>query len=100
MFYQANPLYAVIVIILFLGLYLLYKRRKGTRMHGGGSTLFSGRASQQNDLVDLIMVQQFINSSKNNNPNNKGFSPEMSSESTKREAEIENIKKEVLSLFD
>lgn len=92
MFYQANPLYAVIVIILFLGLYLLYKRRKNTRF-GGRSTLFSGRGSQQNDLVDLIFVQQLINSSKNHDVSGyKG--PD------KKTIEIERIKREILELFD
>ena len=67
-------------------------------MHGGGSTLFSGRGHQQNDLVDLILAQQLLNSSKNNSSNSELVPPRV--KKSKREIEIENIKKEVLSLFD
>ena len=92
MFYRANPLYAVIIIILFLGLYLLLKRRKNSRF-GGGSSFFSGRGNQQNDLVDLILAQQLIKSSKNHDVSSyKG--PD------KKTMEIERIKQEILELFD
>ena len=67
----------------------------------GGSALFSGRAPQQNNLVDLIMIQQVLNYTKNNNNNmSKTITSGGISENSKKEIEIENIKKEVLSQFN
>ena len=97
MFYQKNPIYAVIVMILLLGLYLFFKRRKHIGS-GSGSGFFSGKNHSQNDLIDLIFIQQLINSSVNNDLSN--FNDKFSNSSNEKEIKIERIKKEIMELLD
>ena len=62
-FYQQNPIYAVVCIVIFVGVYLFFKSRKsGARGFG----FLSGKGAQQqesrmDDLVTLMMIQQLIN---------------------------------------
>ena len=97
MFYQKNALYAVIIMMILLGLYLFFKRKKHLG-NGSGSGFFSGGNHNQNDLIDLIFVQQLINSSVNNDLSN--FNDKFSSSSNEKEIKIERIKKEIMELLD
>ena len=63
LFYQQNPIYAIVIIVLFFGVYIFYKSRTST----SGNRLMSflaGRTSQQDtkvdDFITLMMVQQLI----------------------------------------
>ena len=93
-FYQQNPMYAIIIIVLFIGVYLFFKSRKA----GGGVFAFlSGNQTQQNtkidDLITLMMLQQLMNSNENRVlPRNE--------KEQERKSEIDKIKKEVLDLLD
>ena len=64
MFYQQNPMYAVIVIGIFIAGYILVKSRKSG---SGLSGFLKGTASQSNnnmdDLITLMMLQQLTNNS-------------------------------------
>jgi hypothetical protein len=63
MFYQQNPLFAVIILGLFLGIYLFFKSKKNGGFSNRGM-FFSGRSQQQNDKIDdlitLVLLQQVI----------------------------------------
>jgi hypothetical protein len=94
-FYQQNPLYAIIIIVLFIGVYLFFKSRKATE--GGIFSFFSGRQMQNNtqidDFITLMMLQQLMNSNGNRErPINE--------KEQKRKSNIDRIKKEVIDLLD
>lgn len=94
-FYQQNPVYAVIIIVLFIGVYIFLK----SRTSGGGGVLgfLSGRNPQQDskidDLIMLMMIQQLMNPSERE-------TPVMDSKKEERRDQIEKIKNEVLGLLD
>ena len=94
-FYQQNPLYAIIIIVLFLGVYLFFKSRKASG--SGPFSFFSGNQAQQNtqidDLITLMMLQQLMNS----NGNREHPKNEKEQENKKN---IDRIKNEVLELLD
>ncbi len=94
-FYQQNPLYAIIIIVLFLGVYLFFKSRKSTG--GGPFSFFSGNQSQHNtqidNLITLMMLQQLMNS----NGNREHARNEKEREN---KVNIDKIKNEILELLD
>lgn len=95
LFYQENPLYAIIVIVIFFGVYLFFKSRSSS-----GSSAFSfltGRQTHYNtqidDLITLMMIQQLMNSHENREqPRNE--------KEQESKANIDKIKNEVLELLD
>ena len=94
MFYQQNPLYTIIILVLFLGVYLFFKSRSS----GSGNGIFnflSGRNPQQDnkidDLITLMMLQQLLSS----NPQNHDVR-----DNTEHNDKIEKIKQEVLNLLE
>jgi hypothetical protein len=98
-FYQQNPVYAIIIIIGFIGLFLFFKSRKFSSKRGGFGFLSGRQASQDNrmdDLITLIMLQQLMNS--NSNGSKDRIDQEEDYEF--REKYIEQTKKEILDLLD
>ena len=63
MFYQQNPIFAIIIVVLFLGIYLFFKSRKNGNLNNRGM-FFSGKSRQQNDrmddLITLVLLQQIM----------------------------------------
>ena len=98
MFYQQSPIYAVIIIIVFIVGYLFIKSRRS-----GSSGLFGfmkGNVHQQNsnmdDVITMIMLQQLFN---NSNSNSYQKNDENSKENN-RDIKLEVITQEILDLLD
>ena len=95
MFYQQNPMYAIIVIgICAVGYILIKSRKSGSGIAG----FFKGKAPQTNsnmdDLITLMMLQQLTN---NSNSRIERFEDTANDD---REKHIEKVKQEVLELLD
>ena len=96
-FFQQNPLYAIIIIVIGLGVYILFKSRSSNSSKGVLGFL-TGAHSQQDsridDLITLMMVQQLLSSKNDLDINN--------SEQKKQEQDhhIDRIISEVLVLLD
>jgi len=94
MFYQQNPIYTIIILVIFLGVYLFFKSRSSGGSNGILNFL-SGRNPQQDnkidDLITLMMLQQLLSP----NPQN----PEIRN-NTEHKDKIEKIKQEVLNLLE
>jgi len=99
LFYQQNPVYAIIIIVIFVGVFLFFKSRSSSR--GGLFSFFSGAQVQQdnkiNDLIMLMMIQQLLNPNEGRNK-----SPEYRPEPKKREKKdhIDKLKQEVFEILD
>ena len=97
MFYQKEPVYTLVIVGVGLALYLYYKAKKNRK--GLLGTFFSGNQPPQernfDDLVALMMLQQLISGT----PQNNTASKHISEESKKRREEIEKTQKEVLDLL-
>ena len=99
LFYQQNPVYAIIVIVIFVGVFLFFKSRSSSK--GGVFRFFSGAQAQKddkiNDLITLMMIQQLLNP--NDDRNNR---PEYRPEFKKREKKdhIDKLKQEVFEILD
>lgn len=95
LFYQQNPVYAIVIIVLFVGVYLFFKSRSSGS--GGMFNFLSGRNPQQDskidDLIMLTMIQQLIS------PNERDTSV-IDNRKEERRDQIEKIKNEVLGLLD
>ena len=98
MFYQKDPVATVVIVVLFLGLYLFFKARKGRRMEGRGG-FFKGsnsvRDNRVDDLVTLLVTHQLITST-----SNKEYNDYYQDEGDDREEEIERIKRQILKLLE
>ena len=98
-FFQQNPVYAVIIIVLFIGLYVFFKSRSSSK--GGLFRFFSGAQAQQddkiNDLIMLMMIQQLLNPNEDRNKN-----PEHRPDFKKREKkdQIDKLKQEIFEILD
>jgi hypothetical protein len=97
-FYQQNPVYAIIIIVLFIGVYLFFKSRSsGTNK--GAFGFFSGKNTQQDkrmdDLITLMMIQQLMNS-----PSDGTNNQVINEEKKEKDMYIEKIKQEVLELLE
>ena len=99
-FYQNNPMYAVVIIVIFVGLFLFYKSRSNNSSSGLFSFL-SGKGSHQDnkidDLITLMMIQQLLNSPPSSKESN---SLSFDNDRRDREQQIEKTKKEVLELLE
>jgi hypothetical protein len=97
-FYQKNPVYAIVIIGLLIGVYLFFKARKSDRKSGTFG-FFSGKTTQQSrrmdDLITLMMIQQLLNS-----PSQTTNSIVDEDESKERKKQIDKIKQEILELLD
>ncbi|MHA2180349.1 MAG: hypothetical protein ACXAAH_02865 [Promethearchaeota archaeon] len=95
MFYQQNPMYAIIMIGIFIGGYVLVKSRKSG---SGVSGFFKGKTSQPNnnmdDLITLMMLQQLTN---NSNSRIENIDEKRIRD---HEKQIEKVKQEVLAILD
>lgn len=95
MFYQQSPMYAIIVIVIFIAGYIFIKSRKSG---SGISGFFKGKGAQQHnnmdDLITLMMLQQLTS---NSNSDFRRYQEEADSE---HENHIEKVKQEALALFD
>lgn len=95
MFYQQNPMYAIIVIGVFIVGYILIKSRKSG---SGISGFLKGKTSESNnsidDLITLMMLQQLTN---NSNSEFRRFEEQTDDE---HEKYIEKVKQETLALLD
>jgi hypothetical protein len=96
-FYQQNPIYAIVIIVLFGGVYLFFQSRK-SRSKSGVFRFFTRTNVQQdnrmNDLITFLMIQQLLNISSHPDDNR------LEEENTKRKKEIDKIKQEVLDLLE
>lgn len=98
LFYQQNPVYAVVIIALFVGVFIFFKSRK----LGSSSGIFrflSGKQSEQdnrmNDLITLMMIQQLFSS------DNASKTPSHNEhERNQKESYIDKTKREIQSLLD
>ncbi len=95
MFYQQNPMYAIIVIVIFIAGYIFIKSRKSG---SGLSGFLKGKGAQPNnnmdDLITLMMLQQLTN---NANSELRKFEDPADNE---HEKYIEKVKQEALALLD
>lgn len=95
MFYQQNPLYAIIAISVMLGGYLYIKSKRSQSGSGGVFGFMKGSQPQGNgnldDLITLMMVQQLIGSNNNH---------KIQEIDTSHKEELDQIKQEVLDIFD
>jgi hypothetical protein len=101
MFYQNNPVFTVVIIIIALGIYLFYRSRKGNRGNSrSGFRFLSGKESHQNDstddLITLMMIQQIFSPS--TTPDYIRYIPPNDTKQVE-ESEIDKIKREVLELL-
>lgn len=96
-FFQQNPLYAIIIIVIFLGVYILFKSRSSNSSRGVLGFL-TGTHSQQDsridDLITLMMVQQLLSSQNGHDQNNFEYKKQ------DQDLHIDKIKSEVLELLD
>ncbi|MFX0135025.1 MAG: hypothetical protein ACFFDN_15395 [Candidatus Hodarchaeota archaeon] len=98
LFYQQNPIYAVVIIVLFIGVYLFFRSRS-SRSKGGVLGFLSGKNTQQDNKIDnlitLMMLQQLVNSSSQNRE-----SQTREEKKEEKEQYLDKIKKEVLDLLE
>lgn len=95
MFFQQNPLYAVIFIGIFITGYLYIKsKRLGSSGFFGFMKGGQHQESNFNDIITLMMLQQFFN--------NNSQAPERvnDNEEKSNEEQIEQTKQEILELLD
>ncbi|MFX1393530.1 MAG: hypothetical protein ACFFAH_08140 [Promethearchaeota archaeon] len=100
MFYQQNPVYSIVIVLLFLGLYLLFKARKRKHLYGR-SGFFKGGTNTQNryvnDLITLVLAQNFIGTSfKDISDDIEPYQDDVD----EREAYIEKTKREIIDLLE
>lgn len=96
-FFQQNPLYAVIIIVIFIGVYLLFKSRSSGSSQGILGFLTGNHPQQDSkidDLITLMMIQQLI--SPQNNPDHNIVDQQKQDP----DLYVEKIKNEVLELLD
>jgi hypothetical protein len=99
-FFQQNPVYAIVIIVIFIGVYIFFKSRK-SGSQGGVFGFFSGKNAQQesrmDDLITLMMIQQLLNSPSENSDNRRSKKVDFTND---HEEQIEKIKQEVLGLLE
>lgn len=97
LFFQQNPLYAIICIVLFLGVYILFKSRSSQSSRRLFGFLKGANSQQDNridDLITLMMIQQLLSGHNDHNQHN--------SENTNQDKNeyIDKVKNEVIDLLD
>ena len=97
-FYQQNPVYAIIIIVLFVGVYLFFKSRS-SGPNKGVFGFFSGKNTPQDnrmdELITLMMIQQLMNS-----PSDSTNNQVINEKKEEKDRYIDKIKKEVLELLE
>ncbi|KKN27155.1 hypothetical protein LCGC14_0867480 [marine sediment metagenome] len=95
MFYQQSPMYAIIIIGIFIAGYIFVKSRKSGSGIGG---FLKGKTPQNNsnmdDLITLMMLQQLTNNS------NSRIENIDETKNNEHEEYIEKVKQETLALLD
>ena len=95
MFYQQNPMYAIIMIVIFIAVYIFIKSRKSG---SGISGFLKGKNAQphnnMDDLITLMMLQQLTNTS------NSRIERREDQTDNEHEKHIEKVKQEALALLD
>lgn len=99
-FFQQSPLYAIIIIVIFLGVFLLFKSRSSKSSRGILGFLTGNHSQHDNridDLITLMMVQQLLSpqSDQNNSHQNS-----IDQKKQDQDHHIDRIKNEVLELLD
>ncbi|MFX1470623.1 MAG: hypothetical protein ACFFB8_18405, partial [Promethearchaeota archaeon] len=56
LFYQQNPVYAVVIFALFVGVFIFFKSRKSSSSGGIFRFLSGKKAQQDNRMNDLITL--------------------------------------------
>ncbi|MFX1501407.1 MAG: hypothetical protein ACFFDH_10645 [Promethearchaeota archaeon] len=96
-FYQQNPLYAIVIIVLIVGVYIFFKHRS-SRGNIGIIRFLSGRDPQHDNKIDdlftLMMLQQLLDSNHNKNDLRREHNNNNDKNST------DKIKKEILGLLE
>ena len=99
MFYQQNPVLATILILVFIGVFLLFKLRKG-KDSSNGYSFFSGLHNNQkkssDNIINLLMLQQLFNQQSLHSNKNQQFSELQFNE---YQTYIKKIREEVLELL-
>ncbi|MFX1375185.1 MAG: hypothetical protein ACFFA0_05180 [Promethearchaeota archaeon] len=95
LFYQQNPIYAVIVITIFIVGYLFIKSRRSPSSGRGLFGFMKGNQQQGNrnfdDLITLMMLQQLMSNASNHSAQDIDITHEES---------VDKIKKEILDILD
>ena len=96
-FFQQNPVYAVIFIGIFIAGYL-YVKSKRSGSSGGVFSFMKGNQQHQdgnfNDIITLMMLQQLFNNS------GSQTTEKQNNIAKNNEEQIEQTKQEVLDLLD
>lgn len=100
MFYRTGPVFAIVLVVIFLAAYMYYKSKKsGNSFRRGG--FFSGNHPQNqdniNDLITLVILQQMVNKPTNSYTVTK---PLEDKSATERIKTIEQTAREVLQLLE
>lgn len=95
--YQKNPFATIITGGIGILIYAVFKSRKkgtGTRRGWVFNKGISNQHSQMDDLIKLLVVQNFLNNSK------EPEKPKEVQETSTNFKDLEEMKNEILSLFD
>jgi hypothetical protein len=98
-FYQQNPVYAVLIIVLFVGIYLYFKSKKSFSTGKGRFGFLSGKQppqdTQMDNLIKLMMIQQIMNS------NTNGSSQKIrENENKEKDQYLDKINQEIQEILD
>jgi hypothetical protein len=98
-YYQQNPVFTIVIIIIGLGVYIYFKSRKSDSSSGIFAFFSrhspSTQKSKLEDFMTLMLLQQTLQSS--SPPSIKEDPPE---KMTKYEEQIETVKNEMLALLE
>lgn len=101
-YYQSQPIFTIIIVVLIFGAYFLLKSKKG------GSNLIStvlrsgkpeANRSDSNELIKFLVLQQILNS-QDSRDEGLSFGEVDRSDFDERALEIEGKKQRILSLFE
>ncbi len=102
MFYQTNPVFTIVIVVIALVTFFFYKSRNGKNSNSrGGIRFLSGKSPPQNDstddLITLMMIQQIFTSPSSTSDNVR---ESIQNDKTQaEESEIDKTKREVLELL-
>ncbi len=97
-FFQKDPLYAFIVVVILVGVYLYYRKRKGSQGHFRRGIFGSSQMPYYNNsdkLINLFLMQQLFKNSKETKSQNLASTSSIDAETQK----LEDTKNEVLELL-
>ena len=99
MFYQQNPVLATVLILVFIGVFLLFKLRKGkdsSNHYSFFSGIHNNHKKSSDNIINLLMLQQLFNQQSLHTNKNQQFS---SLQLNEYQTYIKKIKEEVLELL-